>query len=293
VENDMSFCRKAALLLAVGTALGSGLAVSAQAQEWETAVALGTYAVYSVNREVGGVADQAEYFIQTFGADGTVTIINYVLKTPPAAEGQPLHTLAASLCQGTYTPEPGGLHKTTCGDDTIALMIQGTGEIDGVLVATEMRGINMSRGTAVGEVLQYSYRRLPDGWENAVMRGTYSGHYDYRHADGYTGARFFHVNVPAEGVINWHHAINVEAGDVAGTILVEEEEDFIDRNYAPNGRFPGIHQALNTETGAPTFDWLILDAEMIDGVMVATEVRGFGVGAGPSQWHYFRIGEAW
>jgi hypothetical protein len=287
----MRFYRKAALSLAAGAALGSGFASGAQAQEWQTAVAQGTYAVYSVNREVGGVADQAEYFIQTFNADGTVTITNYVLKTPPAAEGQPLHTLAASLCQGTYTPEPGGLHKTTCGDDTIALMIQGTEQINGVWVATEMRGVNISRGTAADEILQYSYRRLPDGWENAVMRGTYSGHYDYRHADGYTGMRFFYVNVPAEGIINWHHAIEVEAGEVAGTIFVEEEEEFTTRNYAPNGRFPGIHQALNVETGAPTFDWLILDAEMIDGVLVATEVRGFGVGAGPSQWHYYRIGD--
>jgi hypothetical protein len=170
-------------------------------------------------------------------------------------------------------------------------MIQGTEEIGGVWVATEMRGMNTSRGTAAGEVLQYQYRRLADGWENAVMLGTYAGHYDYRRPEGFTVARFFYVNVPAEGTINWHHTVEVYTGDVAGTIMVEEEEDFIARNYAPNGRFPGIHQALNVDTGAPTFDWLILAVEEIDGVMVATEVRGFGVNAGVSQWHYYRIGD--
>jgi hypothetical protein len=92
----MRLYRKATLALAAGAALAGGFAGSSHAQEWQTAVAQGTYAVYSVNREVGGVADQAEYFIQTFNADGTVTITNHVLKTPPAAEGQPLHTLTAS-----------------------------------------------------------------------------------------------------------------------------------------------------------------------------------------------------
>ena len=58
------------------------------------------------------------------------------------------------------------------------------------------------------------------------------------------------------------------------------------------GRYRAWGQALNIETGAPTFDWLVLDAELIDGVMIATEIRGFATTAGSSQWHYIRIGDA-
>jgi hypothetical protein len=266
--------RRPLISLMAGAALSGGFAFTAEAQPlWETAVVQGTYAVYSTLRETNQVMAEQEYFLQTF-AGQTTTIVNHTFSVGTQT-GERRVTETPFLCEGTYTlgtPFP-GFYQATCGDEVYDLMPTAMEIIDGALVVTEMLGVNRVSGTAAGERLQYQYVRLPEGFEDAIVLGTYATtHHEEQRGQLYLRSMLALETWDADGHVTYFNGVRTLPGEEPGTRIAEEDRLVCEGVYTPNPTFVGIHQKT---CGNGIWDLLVLRIEEIGGVLIVTEFTGF------------------
>ena len=263
------------LVLFAGIALSGTCAVSASAQP---AVADGTYAVYSFMRETNQFLADQEFFLQTFAVDGTTTIINHTFRQG-VPDGERVITETPFLCEGTYSPtEPfEHIQQATCGADTYFLMPTHFENIDGRLVVTEMIGTNGTRGSSAGERIEFRYVRLPDGFEEAVIMGTYVTAFTEAQINQLHWRSYFAPETFApDGTVTYYDALRSTPGEEPGTRTIEEIQGPICQGvYIQNGLFVGVHQKT---CGNGIWDLLPLRMEELDGLLVVTEFIGFGRG---------------